>query len=399
MENKFIDIGVKLYTKELCKHGMILGSSGSGKSTSLLSIIEGIYHLDDLPNIQIVFDVKGDLTKIRGNYKETNIFLYELNKNWNPDFNGGTPIKMKLGFLPLDVFMQLLQIELVQSNILHTLLKIIDWGDILNPTELLHYLDVCKDEMYNHIEINQRSYAALINKIIGFNIKYSEYFYDIDKKDNYVSCIDNLQVCKDEMIKNNENAIIIINVNSIINDKLLYQLFSVYVKSQIEKTYKKETNNLQCSLYIDEAHLLFNDSLDYMKKHFETFTKMMRSKGVSCWFISQGFTDIPPDISDNCNTLIQHRLKINGGEGKSVSYIAKTFRLINSSMGIKKSVDDYSGQILSLEAGQAFISTTDHNTKTLPIKIVEIDPPYCINNQVLDNNFIYNTIPLIEYNG
>ena len=63
-----------------------------------------------------------------------------------------------------------------------------------------------------------------------------------------------------------------------------------------------------------------------MKKHFETFTKMMRSKGVSCWFISQGFGDIPPDISDNCNTLIQHRLKINGGEGKSVSNIAKTFK-------------------------------------------------------------------------
>lgn len=385
------NIGTELYTKELCKHGLILGSTGSGKSTSILSIIEGLYNMDDLPNVQIIFDIKGDLNKLKTFYNNDNIFLYEINKNWNADYNCGTPLKLVLGRIPIDMFSKFLELEQSQENIFNTLLTIVPWDIILNPAELISYLNNYYDEIETIIKINTSSFNSLINKIIGFNIKYKDYFYDRDKSE-YVNYLNYLSEIDAGVIEHNDKCMFIINVNTIVDDAMFYQLFTCYIISQIKQAYKNEVNRLKLSLYIDESHLLFNGDSGFIKTYIFSFIKMIRSKGVGVWFISQGFRDIPSDITDNCNTLIQHKLKLNGGDGKSVDSVARMISLING--GTKK---QYASEIISLPAGKAFISTTDSKTEQRPIEIVSVIKPLCNDADVVTNGFSYNICPIVKY--
>lgn len=386
------NIGTELYTKELCKHGLILGSTGSGKSTSILSIVEGLYNMDDLPNVQIIFDVKGDLNKLQTFYNNGNIFLYEINKNWNAENNTGTPLKLFLGRIPSDMFSKFLELEQAQENIFNTLLTIVSWDIILNPSELIIYLNNYYDEIETTIKINTSSFNSLINKIIGFNIKYKDYFYNRDKEE-YENCLNYLSEIDEGVIQHNDKCIIIINVSDIVDNTMFYSLFTCYVISQIKQAYKQEVKQLKLSLYIDESHLLFNGDSGFMKTYIFSFIKMIRSKGVGVWFISQGFRDIPSDITDNCNTLIQHKLKYNGGDGKSIDSVARMVSLINGGTRSK-----YASEIISLPAGNAFISTTNSKTEQRPIEIVSVIKPLCNDADVVTNGFSYNICPIINYN-
>jgi hypothetical protein len=388
---KSINIGTEIYTKELTKHGLILGMTGAGKSTTILSIIEKLYHHEDLPNIQIVFDIKGDLNKLQSFHNNGNIFLYEINKDWDEKNNPGTPLKLALYNIPSDMFCKFLNLEQGQENIFNTLLSIISWGAILNPKELIDYLNAYYDEIEKHININTASFNSLMNKIIGFNIKYKDYFYDRDKEE-YVNYLDYLSEIDEMIIKHNDKCVFIINVNSIVDDTMFYQLFTSYIIASIKKSYKNEVNRLKLSLYIDESHLLFKNNDNFMNVYICSFIKMIRSKGVGVWFISQGFKDIPADITDNCNTLIQHKLKVNGGDGKSVDNVARMIALING--GVKSK---YSEAIMSLPAGHAFISTTDNETNQLPINVISINKPLCSDSDVVTNGFDYNIVPLLKY--
>lgn len=308
-----IDIGLEIYPKQLCKHGLILGSTGTGKSVTLQKVMEELFHVNDTPNLQIVIDSKGDLSKIRHNYDDPNInlILYDANKTWEEDKNFGTPLKMRLGLMSIDLFMGVLSLNPSQANILRALLDFILWEDVANPFEVVRCLDAYRDDIGQSLNVNSNSFNTLRNKIMGLHLKYKEYFYEVGKE-YYHNALESMDVVKDC----GGNVLVIINMetdviknidseNPVKSPRLLYQLWVTYIVGLIKQTYKQEVDTLKCSLFIDEAHYLFHDCPAFIEAYYLDMIKTMRSKGLSCWFITQGFSDIPSAISANCNTVIQ----------------------------------------------------------------------------------------------
>lgn len=372
------EVIIKLPLKSFNRHGLIAGATGTGKTKSLQLITE---KLSESGVPVLLMDIKGDLSGI-AKPGALNDKLKERCALLNIDFKPkGFPVELlslsdQKGlrlrstvseFGPV-LFSKILNLNETQSSIVSLIFKYCDDHNLalLDLKDFKAVLKFIGDEGKAEIEaeygkIASSSSGTILRKIIELEAQGADKFFgelsfetaDLLRKD-----------------KDGNGIISIIRLNDI-QDKP--NLFSCFMLSLLAEVYNKfpEAGDLdepKLVLFIDEAHLLFEEASNELIKQIETIVKLIRSKGVGIFFCTQNPQDVPADILSQLGLKVQHALRaFTAKDRKSIEKAAENYP---SSKYYK--VDEI---LTSLGIGEALISALNENGIPTPLVACTMKPP------------------------
>jgi len=372
---------ISLNAGMLNRHGVIIGASGSGKTVSLKVIAETLSSAG-IPSI--VMDIKGDLSgcarigEMNENIEKRveklglNEINYELKKFpirfWDVYGESGHPIRLTVS----DMGPALLSIILGLSEAGESLLNIAfhiakDRGDeIINLEDLKIVLQtIAENSQKLSIEygnINPVSVNTIIRKITVLEGENGKKLFgepNLDIKD---------------LIKITEETgsgyINIIECRELVKNPTLYASLLVWLLSSFYEKMPEvgDLDNPKAVLFLDEAHLIFSEMSKEVIKKITQIIKLIRSKGISVFFISQSPADIPDEILGQLGNRIQHCLRAyTPQELKAVKTAASTLRE-NPNIDTEKA-------ILELGTGEALVSFVDEEGMPSVVELAKILPP------------------------
>ncbi len=345
------------------RHGIIAGATGTGKTVTLQLLAEEFSKQG--VNVFAV-DVKGDLSgisqkgtrnsKIEERLKLLNIkdFTPESNPTifWDIFGNKGHQLSATVDRVGPLIMSRILDLTDVQSQVLEMLfhiarnknLPLIDLKDLQSFLKWIgeNTEEIKKDYGY----IAPQTLGGIQRKIInlheaGGDKFFSEPAFDIQKL-----------FVKDF---NGHGTINIIDASSMMNDKRLYSSFLLWILSELFEKLEEvgDINKPKLVFFFDEAHLLFEDVSNALFEKINQVVKLIRSKGVGVFFITQNPTDIPDSVLAQLGNRIQHALRAyTPDEQKSIKVAVNSFRQ-------NPNMQDLEKELTSLAVGEALASTLD----------------------------------------
>lgn len=390
-----------LNTSMLNRHGLIAGATGSGKTVSLKVIAEKLSE-SGIP--VIIPDIKGDLISLakEGEIDEniekriTELKLEDFESKSYPvevfdifqEF--GIPIRTSISEVGPILLSRMLNLSQAQEGIINIAFKIADQEgllliDIKDLRQMLVYLSENKSKISNmYGNISSQSIGAIQRKLLlleesGGDKFFGEIAFDI--KDFF------------RHDKEDFGQISIINSKKLIENKTLYSTFLFWLLSKINSSLEEvgDLDKPKLVFFFDEAHILFDDANKETLDLLERLVKIIRSKGVGIFFVTQNPSDISDDVLNQLGNKIEHALRAyTAKEEKAIKAIAQSFR-INEDLDIEE-------EIKNLEIGQAIVSTLDEDAKPNIAKKVMICPPKsylgAVNDTFIEN--LYEKSDLFE---
>ncbi|MFM7084086.1 MAG: helicase HerA-like domain-containing protein [Hyphomicrobium sp.] len=361
------------------RHGLIAGATGTGKTVSLQVLAEGFSQA----GVSVfAADIKGDLSGIAADGEVKDIFLKRatqvgLGQDYKPrgyptvfwDVFGerGHPIRATVQEMGPLLLSRLLELNDVQEGVLNICFKI-------SSEEKLPLLDLS-------------DLRALIQNISDRSKELSKKYGNVTAA-SVGSIQRNLLVLEEQGAKNffGEPALDIndfIRLNSegrgIINllraDRLMHspRLYSTFLLWMLTKLWQSlpevgDQPKPKLVFFFDEAHLLFSEAPKALLERIEQVARLIRSKGVGIYFISQNPIDIPNTVSAQLGNRIQHALRAyTPQEQKAVKTAATTFRK-NPSFDTEKVITE-------LQVGEALVSTLENKGEPSIVQRTIIRPP------------------------
>ncbi len=311
---------VKIPLRTLNRHGLIAGATGTGKTKSLQVIAEQLSN-HGIPSM--LMDIKGDLSGIAAaspGHKK----IDERHEAIGLPFEAGvSPVE----FLSLSdekgvrlratvsefgpiLLSKILDLTDVQSGILSVLFKYCDDNrlpllDLNDLKKILQYAtdDAGKDEIEKEYgKISSTSVSTILRKIVELESQGAERFFGETSFD-----VEDLLRTNDE----GKGVVSILRLTDIQGKPKLFSTFMLQLLAEIYAT-MPEAGDLpkpKLALFIDEAHLVFNEASDALLDQIETIIKLIRSKGVGIFFITQNPTDIPDSVLSQLGLKVQHALR------------------------------------------------------------------------------------------
>ena len=407
LNNKLI-IG-KNSDKELCilpkminKHGIITGASGSGKTTTLKVMAET---LSEASIPVFLIDIKGDLAgtvnkgveqdfiKERIDNLELDGFKYQGFPVTFFDIYGknGHPIRTTITNIGSRLLGKMLNLNETQEAILSIVfqiaedenLEIIDLEDL---NSILTYVVDNKDKyIKKYGNITTQSIGAIKRNLLLLIQDGGEHFFGLPAF--------NLQ----DLIHYDENTgfgtINIFDCQELFKKPTLYATFLIWILNEIYNTFPEvgDLNKPKLALFFDEAHLMFSDMPNYVIKQITQIVKLIRSKGVGVYFISQSPSDIPDEILSQLGNKIQHTLRCyTPNDEKKVKAASNSFRQNPKFNTIE--------EIKSLKTGEALISFLNEYGEPEIVEKAFILPPESQTGvipdtkrrEVIENSYLYN---------
>lgn len=374
------DFEARLLLKYANRHGLITGATGTGKTVTLQTLAEG-FSSNGIPVLMV--DIKGDLQKFQFSgevSKNYSIFLkkfQELGLDYQPkEFSAcywdcfaeyGIPIRTKISEIGPILLATILELNEVQIGILNIAFRVADEKgllliDIKDLRSLLIYLAEHANEFslqYGNIASQsiasiQRALLTLEmqggNNFIGEPSLELEDFFKIDISGNGI--------------------INVISAIKLINNPKLYSSFLMWLLSELYENLPEvgDLDKPKFVFFFDEAHLLFHDISKSLLQEVEKLVRLIRSKGVGIYFVTQNPIDIPDTILGQLANRIQHALRaFSPRDQKSVRVAAETFRQ-NPNINTENT-------ITTLEVGEALISLPDEKGVPSIVERVNIIPP------------------------
>ncbi|MCT1796222.1 DUF853 domain-containing protein [Helcococcus kunzii] len=379
MENKIIvgkDFEVNL--SKLNRHGFITGATGSGKTVTLKVFAENLAK-NGVP--VFLSDIKGDISSviepgevnesIENRIKEIGLDDYE-NRKFDAEFfdvfgEKGIPLRTTISEMGPILLSKLLGLNNIQEGILNIAFKLADERqlllvDIKDLRAILNFVNENKDELSSHYgNISSASVGAILRSLLvieqqGGDVFFGEPAFDI----------------KDLMKTNSsgEGVINILSSKKLFEYPALYNTFLLWLLSELYENLPEEgdLDKPKIVFFFDEAHLLFDEADTVLFELVEKIVRLIRSKGVGIFFVTQKSTDIPDDILSQLSNRVQHSLRAyTPKEQKEVKAIAESFR--------QEEGMDLVEEILNLKTGEAIVSVLDDDSKPTPAKKTLICPP------------------------
>ncbi|NNS06934.1 helicase HerA-like C-terminal domain-containing protein [Erwinia sp. JH02] len=319
------------------RHGLITGATGTGKTVTLQKLAESFSNIG-VP--VFMADVKGDLTGVAKAGTESEKLLARLAKigvtDWSPQGNPvalwdifgerGHPVRATVSDLGPLLLARLLNLNDVQSGVLQIIFRVADDQGLL----LLDFKDLRAATQYigenakafqtQYGNINSASVGAIQRGLLSLEQQGAEYFFGEPMLD-----------IKDWM-RTNENGKGIINI---LASEKLYQMPKLYATSLLwllSELYEQlpEAGDLEkpkLVFFFDEAHLLFDDAPAVLLDKIEQVIRLIRSKGVGVWFVSQNPSDVPDAVLGQLGNRVQHALRaFTPKDQKAVKVAAQTMR-------------------------------------------------------------------------
>lgn len=321
------------------RHGVIAGATGTGKTVSLKVMAESF---SDAGVPVFLSDVKGDLAGMcrpgtdsadmrerieRFGLQEAG-FAYQSypTQFWDILGKRGTPLRTSVSeFGPL-LFSRLLGLNKIQSDLLDIVFRIADEEGLLllDLKDLRAMLNYVEDNAANYRmrygNIGKSSIGAILRALVSLEGRGGEQFFGEPALD----LSDWVQI-----EESGRGMIHILDATSLINDPLIYSTFMLWLLTELFESLPEvgDREKPVMAFFFDEAHLLFDGAPKFLLDKIEQVVKLIRSKGVGVYFITQNPRDIPGAVLAQLGNKVQHALRAyTPAEQKGIRAAAESFR-------------------------------------------------------------------------
>jgi DNA helicase HerA-like ATPase len=375
----FNDTRVQIALSMLNRHGLIAGATGTGK-TKTLQLLAGQASAAGIP--VFVADIKGDLTGLAGPGDATNPKVIERAASLAWTFAAaGHPVEFvslsgALGsqvratvhsFGPL-LLGKVLDLNDTQTSILALVFKYCDDNDLplldlKDLTAVLKFLasDEGKPILADYGGMSPASVGVLLRSIVvleqeGADVFFGEPEFEVE---------DLLRTTPDGV-----GIITILELSDVMDKPRLFSTFMLWMLAQLYESLP-EAGDLpkpKLCFFFDEAHLLFDDASEALLDQVERTARLIRSKGVGVYFVTQAPTDVPSPILAQLGNRVQHALRVFTPEdADALRKTARTFPMTD--------FYDVEKTITSLGTGEALVTVLSPKGVPTPLAATRLLPP------------------------
>ena len=343
------------------RHGLIAGATGTGKTVTLQVLAE-TFSQAGVPCFMA--DMKGDLSGISQAGKLSSFIEKRMPEFGieNPQFAGcptrfydvfgeqGHPMRATISDMGPDLLARLLELNDTQAGVLSIAFRIADERGLLlidmkDLRSMLTYVaDHAKEYKVRYGTITSASVGAIQRALLtledqGGNVFFGEPSFDI----------------KDLLsVRDGKGIMSVLAADRLMLQPKLYSTFLLWLLSELYSTLPEVGDQALPKLvfFFDEAHMLFEDTRRAMTDKIEQVVRLVRSKGVGIYFVTQSPSDIPVGILGQLGNRVQHALRAyTPKDQEAVRTAAKTFRA-NPAFSTEEA-------ITTLETGEALVSFLD----------------------------------------
>ena len=343
------------------RHGLVAGATGTGKTVTLQVIAETFCQAG-VPCFMA--DMKGDLSGISQAGRLSGFIQKRLPEFGleEPQFQGcpvrffdvygeqGHPMRSTVSNMGPDLLARLLELNETQTGVLHIVFKIADDNGLLlidmkDLRAMLNFVGQNAAEFsLKYGNVAPASIGAIQRSLLALEAQGADKFFGEPSFDIY-----DLLQCK-----GGKGVMNVLAADKLMLKPKLYSTFLLWLLSELYSTLP-EVGDLDLPkliFFFDEAHMLFEDTSKALVSKIEQVIRLIRSKGVGIYFVTQSPTDVPENILGQLGNRVQHALRAyTPKDQKAVKTAAETFR-------VNPAFDTYEA-ILGLETGEALVSFLD----------------------------------------
>ncbi|WP_178984476.1 helicase HerA-like domain-containing protein [Winogradskyella helgolandensis] len=374
MTNAFVNVPLKTMNR----HGLIAGATGTGKTKTLQVLAE---NLSEKGIPVLLMDIKGDLSGLAkpspGHAKidermgkiglpfEPKAFPVEVMTLSEQD---GVRLRATISEFGPVLISRILDVTETQAGIISVIFKYCDDNHLplLDLKDFKKILQYATNEGKAEFEeaygrISTASTGAILRKLIEIEQQGGDVFFGETSFDTQ----DLLRI--DE---NGRGYINIIRLTDIQDKPKLFSTFMLSLLAEIYSTFPEQgdSGRPELIMFIDEAHLIFNEASDALLSQIESIVKLIRSKGVGLYFVTQNPTDVPEAVLGQLGLKVQHALR---------AFTAKDRKAIKLTAQNYPDTEYYdTAEILtSLGIGEALVSALDEKGKPTPLAATMLRAP------------------------
>lgn len=342
------------------RHGVITGATGTGKTVTLQKLAEG-FSLRGVP--VFMADIKGDLTGVTqaggGNAKVddrnkllgiTPVFEGFPATVWDVFGKQGHPLRATVSEMGPLLLSRLLQLNDTQEGVLSIAFKYADDNgllllDLKDLQSLMQFIGANAEQMtLQYGNVSTASVGAIQRGLLQLDEQGGDIFFGEPavKLDDFMQTI------------GGKGVLNLLAADQLINAPKLYSTFLLWLLSELFESLPEagDLEKPKLVFFFDEAHLLFSDAPTALVEKIEQVVRLIRSKGVGVYFVTQNPADIPEKVLAQLGNRVQHALRAyTPQEQKGVKAAASSFR-VNPKI-------DTETVITELGVGEVLISTLD----------------------------------------
>ncbi len=367
------------------RHGLIAGATGTGKTVTLKVLAESF---SDMGVPVFVADIKGDLSGMCAPGKDNKHILRSIETMgienfaytaypvtfWDVYGEKGLPVRTTISEMGPELLSRLLGLNETKSGILRIVFRIADDKgllliDLKDLRSMVQYVgDNAKEFKLSYGNISAQSVGAIQRALLALEDEGGETFFgepDLDLRDWM------------EWDEDGRGVMNILECSELFQHPLLYGTFLLWMLTEIYEMLPEagDLEKPKLAFFFDEAHLLFDDAPKALVEKVEQVVRLIRSKGVSVWFITQNPTDIPDTVLGQIGNRVQHALRAyTPNDQKALRAAARSFR-VNEAFDTEEALQ-------ALGVGEALVSVLDEDGVPSVVEKAGILPPRSSMNAV-----------------
>ena len=364
------------------RHGLIAGATGTGKTVTLQGMAES-FSAAGVP--VFVADVKGDLSgiampgsptfkhadKLEGRAKELGMDGYAYSDNpvvfWDLYGKNGHPIRTTVSEMGPLLLARLLDLNETQEGVLQIVFRYADENKLL----LLDFEDLramlawaydnSRELSGQYGNVSKQSVGAIQRQLLSFESQGADHFFGEPALE-----IDDFLTVDDQ----GRGVVNVLAAEELMRSPKLYATFLLWLLAELFESLPEvgDPEKPKLVFFFDEAHLLFDDAPDALQETIERVVRLIRSKGVGVYFVTQNPIDIPEEVAGQLGNRVQHALRaFTPKDQRAIKAAAETFR-INPDLDVAQAITE-------LRVGEALVSTLDEEGAPTIVQRTLIKPP------------------------
>ena len=370
---------IVLHSEFANRHGLIAGATGTGKTVTLKVMAENFSRIG-VP--VFLADAKGDVSsiakagsdnpkfdeRIKSLGLDTIAFAASPTIFWDLFGEQGHPIRTTVSEIGPLLLAQMLNLNDTQEGVLSAVFRIADDQGLLlidfkDLKAMLSYVsDNATDLKADYGNLSPASLGAIQRNLLALGDQGGEQFFG----EPSLNILDFIQTDS-----NGHGYINLLAADKLMNTPKLYATFLLWMLSELFEQLPEvgDLDKPKLVFFFDEAHLLFDNASPALQQKIEQVVRLIRSKGVGIYFISQNPLDIPETVLGQLGNRVQHALRaFTPKDQKAVKTAADTFRA-NPEFKVDQAITE-------LAVGEALISFLDEQGTPQIVERGWIMPPY-----------------------
>jgi len=362
------------------RHGLIAGATGTGKTVTLKVLAEDFSEMG-VP--VFIADIKGDLSgmyqpgcetkHIRRSIDNMGLGEFEYRSYpvhfWDVFGDLGLPVRTTVSEMGPELLARLLDLNDTQSGVLRIVFRVADDNgllliDLKDLRSMLVYVGENADQYkLTYGNVTSQSIGAIQRALLKLEDEGGNKFFG----EPALSLKDFVRWSSED----GRGVMNILECRELFNHPLLYSTFLLWMLTELYELLPEagDLEKPKLVFFFDEAHLLFDDAPKALIDKVEQVVRLIRSKGVSVWFITQNPTDIPDSALSQIGNRVQHALRAyTPNEQKAITAAAKSFRA-NEKFNTAETLQ-------ALGTGEALLSVLDADGIPTVVERAGILPPH-----------------------